>query len=105
MIHQDWKHVVWKKNTEINKKSVQNPAGTSKFRALDSDSPPKPEKVSQHVRIAIQKARQSKKMTQKELAKVLNVSLNIITDYESGKAIPDKKLISKMNKIFGVKIN
>lgn len=88
-----------------NKKTFQNPPGTSKFRALESDSPPRPEKISQSMRIAIQKARQSSKMTQKKLAKILNVIPNLISEYESGKAIPNKQILSKLKNVFGSKLN
>jgi putative transcription factor len=38
-------------------------------------------------------------MTQKELAQKINVKPAIINDYESGKAVPDSKIINKIKKI------
>eukprot|EP00456_Euglypha_rotunda_P019428 TRINITY_DN1719_c0_g1_i22.p1 TRINITY_DN1719_c0_g1~~TRINITY_DN1719_c0_g1_i22.p1 ORF type:complete len:144 (+),score=36.26 TRINITY_DN1719_c0_g1_i22:91-522(+) len=53
-------------------------------------------------KLALQKARVDKKWSQKELAAKVNVKQSIINDYESGKAIPDPALISKLNRALGV---
>ena len=54
--------------------------------------------------MAIQKARQAKKMTQKELAILLNIQASVISEYECGNAIPNRQLLSKISKVLGVKI-
>jgi putative transcription factor len=51
---------------------------------------------------AIQRARLDKKMTQKELATAINEKPDIISAYESGKAIPNGTLISKLERALGV---
>lgn len=106
MEHQDWNTVVWHKKEQPNKeRQNKNPPGTAKFRALDGDEPPAPKKVSQDVRMAIQKARCAKKMTQKELANRLNLSASTINEYESGKAIPNRQILSRIGRALGVKLN
>ncbi len=82
----------------------QNQEGTKKFQELDSDSPPAPKKISIDIRKTIQQARSAKGMTQKDLAIRLCVPLNVITDYESGKAIPDRVILNRIAQILDVKI-
>jgi len=52
--------------------------------------------------VALQQARLQKGWKQEQLAHVLNINKSIINQYESGKAIPDPSLISKMNRALGV---
>jgi putative transcription factor len=54
--------------------------------------------------MAIQQARQAKKLTQKELAGQLAVQASVINDYESGRAIPNPQLISKLERVLGVRL-
>ena len=71
-------------------------------------------KVDLSFRLRLQKARTEKQMSQKDLAVVclsflnkvqrLNVKASVIQEYESGKAIPNPTLISKMEKILGTKL-
>ena len=49
-------------------------------------------------------ARQKSKITQHEFAQALNMKLSIIEKMENGLEIPDKKIITKMNKILSFKI-
>jgi transcriptional regulator with XRE-family HTH domain len=42
--------------------------------------------------------------TQKELANATGISQNLISAYESGKAIPDNKTLQKLRRTLGVKI-
>jgi len=104
MNHQDWKPVILRKNTKPppSTKQVQ---GNSKIKKLDSDNPQPPKKISHSVKIEIQKARAIKKITQKQLANILNLPSQTISEYESGKAIPNKQVLSKMGKILGVNLN
>jgi transcriptional regulator with XRE-family HTH domain len=57
--------------------------------------------VSQDLRMAIQQARQAKKLTQKELANQLMIQASVINDYESGRAVPNPQLISKLERALG----
>ena len=51
---------------------------------------------------AIQRARLDKKLTQKELATMINEKPQIVGEYESGKALPNPTLISKLERALGV---
>ena len=61
-------------------------------------------KVSKETGLTIQRARVAKKYTQKELANLINVSADIISSYESGKAIPDHKIMQKLRRVLCVKL-
>ncbi|KAI9568951.1 multi protein bridging factor 1-domain-containing protein [Boletus coccyginus] len=63
-----------------------------------------PPKVNPSVGKAIQTARMDKQFTQKELAQKINEKPSVIQDYESGKAIPNPQILSKMERILGVKL-
>jgi len=52
----------------------------------------------------IQQGRQAKGWTQKELATKMNEKPEIIKDYESGKAIPNQQVLSKMERMIGMKL-
>lgn len=58
--------------------------------------------ITRDLCLQIQTARTTKKMTQTELAKELNVPATTIKDYENGKAQPNGQLLAKMGKILGV---
>lgn len=62
------------------------------------------EKVSTEVRQAIQKARLEKKMSQSELAKLINEQPKVVQEYENGKAVPNQAVLAKMEKVLGVKL-
>lgn len=49
-------------------------------------------------------ARMAKKMTQKELGTAINEKPQVIGEYESGKAIPNPQIISKLERKLGVKL-
>ena len=61
-------------------------------------------KVSKETGLTIQRARTAKQYTQKDLANLINVSVDIISSYELGKAIPDPKVMQKLRRILGVKL-
>merc|ERR1712137_602416 len=60
--------------------------------------------VELDLRLKIQKARQAKGWTQKELAQRINEKSTVIGDYESGKAIPNNQIISKMERALGAQL-
>ena len=61
-------------------------------------------KVDKSLSKAIMQARTAKKMTQKDLATAINEKPQVIGDYESGKAIPNPQIISKLERKLGVKL-
>ena len=61
-------------------------------------------KVDKSLSKAIMQARTAKKMTQKELATAINEKPQIIGQYESGKAVPNPQIISKLERKLGCKL-
>lgn len=61
-------------------------------------------KVDKSLSKAIQQARIAKKITQKELATAINEKPQVVAEYESGKAIPNPQIITKLEKQLGVKL-
>ena len=104
MHHQDWENIVFKGKEDSQTVQKQNPPGTAKFRVLDSEDPPPPETIKICIAIAIQQARQAKKLTRKQLAKGLNIKESVITEYETGKAIPNNQVLRNIGNILGVKL-
>ena len=63
-----------------------------------------PKKINLELKTSIQKARLAKKMTQKQLASLMNVNVQMINQYENGKIIPNNNFISRLEKILNVKL-
>ena len=61
-------------------------------------------KVDKSLSKAIMQARMAKGMTQKELATAVNEKPQVVGEYETGKAIPNPQIISKMERKLGVKL-
>ncbi|KAK8940186.1 Multiprotein-bridging factor 1c [Platanthera guangdongensis] len=74
-------------------------------RKLDEQTEPAAlDRVPTDVRLAIQKARLGKKMSQAELAKQINERAQVVQDYESGRAVPNQAVLTKMERVLGVKL-
>lgn len=61
-------------------------------------------KVDSELKKNIQQARLAKKMTQAQLANAINEPPKTVNEYESGKAIPNGQIISKMERALGTKL-
>jgi putative transcription factor len=61
-------------------------------------------KVGGEVKKAIMQGRLAKKMTQAQVAQMINEKPQIIQEYESGKAIPNQQILAKLERILGVKL-
>ena len=44
------------------------------------------------------------KLSQKDVAQKVNEKPSVIQDYESGKAIPNPQILSKLERVLGVKL-
>ena len=62
------------------------------------------QKVSQKVSKAIIDGRTVKKMNRKQLASAIQENVKIVEEYETGKAIPNIKIINKFQRALGVKL-
>lgn len=63
-----------------------------------------PPKVDMSVGRAMQKGRQDKKLTQKDLATKINEKPTVINDYEAGRAVPNQQILSKIERALGIKL-
>ena len=61
-------------------------------------------KVDKSLSKAILQARTAQKMTQQELAPALNEKPQVVAEYESGKAVPNPQIISKLERKLGGKL-
>ncbi|KAK9268521.1 hypothetical protein L1049_000274 [Liquidambar formosana] len=62
------------------------------------------ERVPTELKKSIMQARLDKKLTQAQLAQMINEKPQVIQEYESGKAIPNQQLIGKLERALGVKL-
>ena len=76
----------------------------------DEEIPKAKATVSADLRVAIQQARLAKKnpdgsaFTQKQLAQAIQEQPAVIQAYESGNAVPNGQLLSKLERALGVKL-
>lgn len=101
---QDWEPVVLKKSKTSNQKDSENKSNNNHKGNHDDEITITPT-VSLSNSLLIQKARLQLKMSQKDLAQKLNIDSKIIQGYESGKVVPDVKLMTKLEKILKIKLN
>jgi ribosome-binding protein aMBF1 (putative translation factor) len=99
MNDQDWDTIFITKNKE---KPIQKQTGPKP--PVDTHQAEPLPKVTVELKTAIQQARISKKLSQKDLAQKLNLPVSVINDYEKGTAIPENSFIAKLEKTLEVKL-
>ncbi|KAG1330280.1 multiprotein-bridging factor 1b [Cocos nucifera] len=62
------------------------------------------ERIPLELKKNIMKARMDKKLTQAQLAQLINEKPQVIQEYESGKAIPNQQIINKLERVLGAKL-
>ncbi|KHG25853.1 Multiprotein-bridging factor 1b -like protein [Gossypium arboreum] len=62
------------------------------------------DRVPTELKKAIMHARMETKLTQAQLAQLINEKPQIIQEYESGKAIPNQQIIGKLERALGAKL-
>ena len=92
-----------KYNTGTNKVAS---SGTSlNTKKLDEDTENVAhDRVPTELKKAIMQARMEKKLTQAQLAQMINEKPRVIQEYESGKAIPNQQIMSKLERALGTKL-
>jgi ribosome-binding protein aMBF1 (putative translation factor) len=105
--HQDWKTIIMKSSVKKekqpivkvtkNKRTNINNNNIKIEKKVENDDL-KHAKVPDDLRIKIIQTRNSKKITQKQLANNVNLSLNIISEIETGKAIYNHQHINKIKR-------
>lgn len=89
-----------KEHQRANQQAVSAGANAKK---LDEDNETlKVKKVDPQLRIRIMKARQGLNWSQQDLAQRISERASVVAEYESGKAVPDERVIVKMEKAFGL---
>jgi ribosome-binding protein aMBF1 (putative translation factor) len=53
---------------------------------------------------AMQSARVDLKLSQKDVAQMINEKTSVLQEYESGKAIPNPQILAKLERVLGVKL-
>jgi ribosome-binding protein aMBF1 (putative translation factor) len=115
MEHQDWNVITFKKK-QIPQKEIQNKSNiitattsttTNKpawkiEQQVDGDNGKPIQYVSKNDAQLIIQGRIAMKLTQKDLACKLNMQPKEIQDIESGKAIENKMILSKIRRILGI---
>lgn len=96
---QDWEPVVFKKNVSSEKKT------SVKILDNEDDEIKKQVTISSSNSKLIQQARLLKKISQKDLANEINKDVKTIQRYESGKAVPERGVMLKIEKALGIKLN
>ncbi|XP_030491643.2 multiprotein-bridging factor 1c [Cannabis sativa] len=86
-----------------NKKATAAPVVN--VRKLEEGTEPAAlNRVAPEVRLAIQKARMAKNLSQGDLAKQINERPQVVQEYENGKAVPNQAVLAKMERVLGVKL-
>lgn len=105
MQNQDWTPVIFHKQSQTNDNIKPNTTMTKQTRDLiNTNDVVVPPKLSPEFRKAMQSARNSRKVSQKQLATTLQVPPKIIMEYENGKAIPNNQFISKLERVLQTKL-
>lgn len=97
VFHNDWEPVVLKKPPPAK------PHHTPPNEKTDEDGPPR--QASLELRKQIQNARVARGMSQAQLAQIINEKPAVVQAYESGKAVPDCKVLQKLRRGLGVKLS
>ena len=94
--YQDWETVVMTKPTHI----IRDIRPQKSDRIFDRSK----DDINNSLKVAIQRGRTSKKMSQKQLAILMNCQSSLIKQYENGKAIPNNNFICKLERILQTKM-
>ena len=101
MVYQDWEPVILNKKTEYNNKKPTNEFNNEN----DEDIIKKQSLISLSNSKLIQQARCNQNLNQKQLANKLSIDQKLIQMYESGKVVPDIKIMIKLENILKIKLN
>jgi len=110
--HQDWKNVIIKKKKTKEEENKQNPKSnqsqtSQKINSIEKKAEEggtlKHKQITNELRIQIQQVRNSKGLTQKQLAQKCQLTQQIINDIESGKAIYNHNNITRIKRNLQIK--
>ena len=92
------------KNVSVEKKGGNKEIGSKLAKLDNAEEASKIETVSLSLSQKIQQGRAAKGMKQKDLATKINVKPQVIGDYESGRAVPDNKILGKIERALDIKL-
>ena len=95
-------HKMNKKNSNINKPKVNYSNNLIKLEK--NDTIVKQNKVPLKLGKIIQLRRTEMKLTQNNLAKLLNIDKNIINQLETGKSVKNTQVLSKLERVLKIKL-
>lgn len=109
-MEQDWNPVVFKKvkdavaknESKTKEKNGRRSNLGDKLRKLDNTEIDTVDKVKLTTSRAMSKRRTELKMSQKQLAQLVNEKPEVISQYESGRAVPKQHILLKLEKILGI---
>ncbi|KEG10486.1 transcription factor [Trypanosoma grayi] len=95
-------------NVDVMKKehyhaNTQKAGPGANAKRLDEDNETlKVKRIDNNLRASIQRARQAKGWTQQDLAQRIAERVGVVTEYENGKAVPEERVLVKMERAFGI---
>ncbi|KAJ8499537.1 hypothetical protein OPV22_010089 [Ensete ventricosum] len=93
-----------KKSTAGTNKAASSSTSLNTRKLDDETENLTHERVSSELKKNIMQARLGKKLTQAQLGQLINEKPQVIQEYESGKAIPNQQIITKLERVLGVKL-
>jgi len=103
MTDQQWEPVILRK-TQPSKPQIPHAPGNKVFQKLDSEDVEAPKLLGLEAAKQIQTARCAKKLSQVQLAQLINEKANLIKEYETGKVVPSRQVLNKLNRFLAIKI-
>ncbi|MEW5299275.1 MAG: hypothetical protein WDW38_003370 [Sanguina aurantia] len=89
-------------NAGSNRPGTTTTSGKSAIKLDEETEDFHHDRVSSELKIQLVQARTAKKLTQAQLAQAINEKPNVINEYESGRAIPNPQILSKLSRVLGV---
>ena len=110
MDHQDWNTVTFNKKEKLHVESQSHPIENRPVNLQaklerDIDEGKLPKTYGHEYGLSVQKARCEKKLTQEQLAQMLNVKKDVVQKVENGTGLLDGGLCGKLFRVLGVKRN
>lgn len=105
MNHQDWTPIILRSPNKQKEEEKKPHFEVTKEMKLDKNDLSKPKTVSKDLAKQIMQARTAKKLTQKQLALLVNEEVSVINKYESGKAVVSNSILQKLRKALGCKLH
>ncbi|XP_059662732.1 multiprotein-bridging factor 1a-like [Cornus florida] len=93
-----------KKSTAGTNKAASSSTSLNTRKLAEDTESLAHERVPTELKKSIMQARMDKKLTQSQLAQIINEKPQVIQEYESGKAIPNQQIIGKLERALGVKL-